>query len=122
MSSAAICAGGTPANLDSEGWRLKVPLPDRIGVFEPQQVEWVMRRLTPHPLKSFSDPLVLERPLENGFPKTYVAATNPSLSALAGARSWVREQPDWRYSEIATGHGAMVIAPYVVAALLQDLA
>lgn len=108
--------------IDPEGWRMKVPNPDKFGVFEPQQAEWVMRRLTPHPLKSYTDPLILKHPLGNGLPKTYIASTNPSFSALAGARSWVREQADWRYREIATGHDAMVIAPYALAALLQDIA
>ncbi|CAN5286655.1 alpha/beta hydrolase [soil metagenome] len=108
--------------MDPEGLRMKAPEPDKLGVFEPQQAEWIKRRLTPHPLKSYNDTVRLKHPVGNGLPKTYIACTNPWFLPLAGARSWVKQQEDWDWREIATGHSAMVVSPYALAALLQDIA
>jgi hypothetical protein len=87
------------------------------------QAQWVRRRLTPHPLATYTTSLKLESPLGNGLPCTYVHCANPSYDTLAPVREHVRSQrPEWGWESIDTGHDAMVLAPELLADLLERLA
>ena len=108
--------------MDAEGLRMTIPSPDQFGLSEPAQLAWVMRQLTPHPLKGYTEPLQLQHPLGNGLPKTYIAVTDPWYPPLAELRHWVRSQPDWDWRELAACHNAMVSAPLALASLLMELA
>jgi pimeloyl-ACP methyl ester carboxylesterase len=108
--------------MDAEGLRMTIPSPDQFGLSEPAQLAWVMRQLTPHPLKGYTEPLQLQHPLGNGLPKTYIAVTDPWYPPLAELRQWVRSQPDWDWRELAACHNAMVSAPLALASLLMELA
>lgn len=108
--------------IDPEGLRMAIPSPEKFGVTDPAQQAWLKRRLTPHPLKAYTEPLQLQHPIGNGLPKTYIAVTDPWYPPLAALRDWVRAQPDWQWREIAAGHDAMVTAPDALAELLQAIA
>ena len=108
--------------MDAEGLRITIPSPDQFGLSKPAQLAWVMRQLTPHPLKGYTEPLQLQHPLGNGLPKTYIAVTDPWYPPLAELRQWVRSQPDWDWRELAACHNAMVSAPLALASLLMELA
>lgn len=108
--------------IDALGLGMKVPGPDKFGVAEPRQAEWLRRRLTPHPLKSYLEPLMLRNPPGHGLKKTYIAVTDPWYPPLAGVRDWVRQQTDWEWREIAAGHDAMVTTPEALSELLIDTA
>ncbi len=108
--------------IDAEGWRMAIPEPAKFGVTDPAQTAWLRRRLTPQPLKAYTEPLQLRHPLGNGLRKTYVAVTDPWYAPLADLRDWVRGQPDWEWRELAAGHDAMVTAPLALAELLRDCA
>lgn len=106
--------------IDPEGLRMAIPDPARFGVTEPAQADWLRRRLTPHPLKAYTDPLQLRHPPGNGLHKTYIAVTDPWYAPLEDVRTWVRAQPDWVWRELAAGHDAMVTSPSALAQLLCD--
>ncbi len=90
---------------------------------QPEDVAWIGRRLTPHPLGTFISPLNLANPvIGNGRPCTYVASVDPIYPWLEPCRVWARAQPGWGWAEIAAGHDAMVSAPAALAALLVRLA
>lgn len=108
--------------IDAEGLRMAIPSPEKFGVTDPVQQDWLRRRLTPHPLKAYTEPLMLQHPLGNGLPKTYIAVTDPWYPPLAELREDVRAQPDWQWREIAAGHDAMLTSPEALAALLEELA
>lgn len=108
--------------IDPEGLRMAIPSPEKFGVSDPAQQAWLKRRLTPHPLKAYTEPLMLRHPLGHGLPKTYIAVTDPWYAPLAALRDWVRTQPDWQWREIAAGHDAMVTAPDALADLLLAIA
>ncbi len=107
--------------IDPEGLRMAMPSPDKFGVFAPEQAAWLQRRITPQPLKAYTEALSLQHPLGNGLPKTYIAVTAPWYAPLADIRAWVKAQPDWGWREIAAGHDAMVTAPDALAELLMDV-
>jgi len=102
---------------------LAVPVPKRISPIwglTPQMPDypWFMRRLTPHPLASFTTPLHYEGLLGAGLAVTYVECTAPVNPLLVGARALAVAQPGWDYVKLAAPHEAMITHPREVAELL----
>jgi hypothetical protein len=56
--------------------------------------------------------------LGNGLRKTYIACTQPAYRAAATDHQWTKNQNDWQYLELATGHDAMVTSPDELAEML----
>ncbi len=85
----------------------------------PEVLAWVDRRLTPHPLKSWLDPVRLENGGEEGVPRTFIRCTNPEMpySGIRDNAGFAKGHPDWRYEELSTGHDAMVTEPQACAEL-----
>jgi hypothetical protein len=54
------------------GLAMPPPPPAAFGVTEQHDVEWLSRRLTPHPLNSYQVPIRLDHPVGNGIAKTYI--------------------------------------------------
>ena len=69
-----------------------------------------MPRRTPQPIRTFSEPVRLPRPLEDfPFPRTYIRATLPDPgasrnAAFEAAAARARGSAAWDYREIATTH------------------
>jgi pimeloyl-ACP methyl ester carboxylesterase len=97
---------------DSSGG-LSIPAPGAaaFGVTDAADAAWVERRLTPHPLATYTLPLMLKHPVGNGVPATYIRCTDPAYANTAASAAYAQAQPGWTYLEIATGHDAMVTAP-----------
>jgi hypothetical protein len=92
------------------GLALPPPPAEAFGVTDPDDVAWVERRMTPHPLRSYREPLALDGPLGAGLPVTYVHCTQPVYPALASSRQVVKDQ-GWEWRDLPTGHDAMVTDP-----------
>lgn len=108
--------------IDPEGLRMAIPAPDKFGVTDPRQAAWLQRRLSPHPLKGYTDALLLRHPIGNGLPCAYIAVTDPWYAPLAGVRDWAKAQPGWQWREIRAGHDAMVTSPDDLSTLLMEIA
>lgn len=102
----------------SGGVSLPMPPPSAFGVADPNDSEWLKRRMTPHPLGTYESPLNIQAPPGNGLPRTYVFCTNPVYPALEGVRQWVNAREGWRWRELAAAHDAMVTAPDELTELL----
>ena len=108
--------------IDAEGLRMAIPSADKFGVFELEQVPWLMRQLTPHPINAYREALQLQHPFGNGLRKTYIAVTAPWYPPLQGVRDWLRTQAHWQWRELAAGHDAMLTSPKALATMLLALA
>jgi pimeloyl-ACP methyl ester carboxylesterase len=95
---------------------------EAFGVKKPADISWVNARLTGHPLRTFSQPLVLQHPYGNRLPLHYIACTMDVLPAIAPIADMVKHNKAWRYYELATGHDAMLTEPQKTAALLASIA
>jgi pimeloyl-ACP methyl ester carboxylesterase len=84
---------------------------------DPDDLAWVDRRLTPHPLRSYAEPFELREPLGNGVPITYICCTDPPHPTIRSGHAIVRRE-GWEWRELATGHDAMISAPEATAAEL----
>jgi pimeloyl-ACP methyl ester carboxylesterase len=99
----------------SGGLTIPVPPPNAFGVFEPDQVALLARHCTPHPLKTFDDPIKLSGPPGGALPKVYIQCVDPVYGPLQTSRDFVKTQAGWGWDEIATGHDAMVSASAALA-------
>jgi pimeloyl-ACP methyl ester carboxylesterase len=106
----------------SQGLTIPVPPASAFGVFEADQVALLERHCTPHPLKTFEDPIVLKGPVGGTLPKLYIQCVDPVYEPLQSSRDFVKTQRGWAWDEIATGHDAMLSAPEALAEKLLALA
>ncbi|MEU1517508.1 alpha/beta hydrolase family protein [Streptomyces sp. NPDC005811] len=101
------------------GWLIPVRSLTVLGVTDQADLDWLTPRLTPHPWRSYTEPLQLTGACEQ-VAATYVECTD-----------WMRVfQPHaekaaalgWPVHHIPTGHEAMVTAPKDLAELLLAIA
>lgn len=91
--------------------------PEYFGITDLDLAEWLRTKLTPHPLQTYFDRLVLRHPLGNGLPATYIACSRPLFQTTASSRDLAR-QMGWSYREFPSGHDAMLLMPQELAAML----
>jgi pimeloyl-ACP methyl ester carboxylesterase len=96
--------------------------PKAFGVTEPADVAWVARRMTPQPVGTYLQPLLLKAPLGNGLPKTFIDCTVDPIATLEPGKARVRADASWKVRTLACGHDAMIVAPDALAELLLDTA
>ncbi|HEX8047653.1 alpha/beta fold hydrolase [Rhizobium sp.] len=107
------------AATDVNGTRAVAPPSSRnFGLSAPLQIAWVDRRMTPMPLKAYDTPLLLKGPPGGDLPKQFIRCTTPALPNIEASARYAREH-GWKYSELPTGHDAMVSMPKEVATMLM---
>ncbi|MBS0245324.1 MAG: alpha/beta fold hydrolase [Proteobacteria bacterium] len=103
------------------GLSLPPPKASAFGISDPDDADWIERHLTPHPLATYTQPMMLEHPIGNGVPATYIRCTAPGYANTLASADYAKARPDWQYLEITTGHNAMVSAPAELTAMLLAL-
>ena len=101
-------------NVVAQGGGVALPLlpVKALGIAEDSpDYAWVERNLAPHPVGTYDSPLHISHPIGNDRPCTYIACTAPWMPTMASSQDWVRQQPNWRWLELATAHDAMITAP-----------
>ena len=98
------------------------PEPAALGVTAPEDAAWLKRRLTPHPLSTYTSPLRLAHPLGNSVPCTYIHCIDPISTAIGPSAAYAKSRADWQNLEIRSGHDAMVISPGPLSEMLLALA
>ncbi len=126
-------AGMTPQLMDAARRSARVvdgvevvlwPEPDAgrsYGVTDPAALAWMQVRLTPHPWRSFEQPLRLA----NGAAVKKIPRTNINCTETLGRRPPERAGRAYeadRVWEIDTGHDLMITEPAAVAEMLERLA
>lgn len=109
-------------------WMQPLP-PAALGVApgDTAATAWLARRMTAHPLPSWTEPVRLVRGGSEGLRRTYVHCTAPVLQQASFAAHAARIRaggsgPGWSLRTLATGHEAMVTDPDGVARLLLEAA
>jgi len=113
LRTARATQGGLTIPLPTETMFDLPPGPDR---------DWVARHITPHPLASYTDPVMLNAPVGNGRPKLYIRCTDPVYPAVVPSYDRVRAEGGWAIADIGTGHDAMVSAPEALTDMLLHYA
>jgi pimeloyl-ACP methyl ester carboxylesterase len=116
VKAAEAATGGlavpVPAQIPA-AWGYKLGEPD---------YDWAVKRLTPHPLKTYITALNLANPVGNGVAKTYLECTAPVLPVLEASKKLVRSMSGWNWMTISAPHCAMVTHPKELAERLMAIA
>lgn len=107
----------TAAALANGGVAYPPPPATVFGVADPDDLAWITRRLTPHPVRTYTEPFALRAPLGNGVSVTYLCCTDPPYPVIHSAHPIVRRE-GWEWRRLATGHDAMITAPALTAEAL----
>jgi len=100
---------------------LTLPVPDSdFGLTDPGLLAWVRRRLTPHPVRTYTDSLLLDHPPGGGVPTVYVECVRPRSARLLNYKQRTLRSSRWPVVELAECHDALVSVPSTVAALIMD--
>lgn len=107
-------------SMSADGVWLAPPPLQMVGVSDPADVAWLNEKLTPHPLKTWFEPVSLAGGKLADVDKTYVLAVDPPTTLMGyplhGEQA--KHAEGWSYAEIATGHDMMVTAPDAVVDIL----
>ncbi|MCH2202013.1 MAG: alpha/beta fold hydrolase [Fuerstiella sp.] len=107
---------------EGDGFRLPCLFPiEAFGVTGEDDLAWVRPRLTPHPLKTKSDTVQLGNPETSHIAHSYIYCSDPAVGVFDQFASRVQHDASWTYSELATGHDAMITAPDRLTKLLLEL-
>jgi hypothetical protein len=94
---------------------LPPPPVEDFGVVE--QRDWVGDRLTPQPLRTFTEPLSVSS--QPPVPRTYIRCTEgPMTASFSGFAVRFRDTAGWDVVDFPSGHDAMITRPLDLAALL----
>ena len=113
------------------GWRFPIPPRDQLAGMasleglDEEHLGLLYFRAVPQPFSTYTQPLRLTNPAREALPKVgilcslslnrmreMIAEGNPSFRERAG--------PDWRFTELPTGHYPMLSRPDDLAAMLLD--
>lgn len=100
-----------------------VPAPDTswFGIADSDEeiVDWMNRRLTPHPIATLLEPFILPGDNWPDLPKTYIRCVQPCLEfGIEKTLAGVKDLADWCWIELDAGHNAMMTAPEDVTEIL----
>lgn len=99
------------------------PPPSLWGVTDPADAAWGARRDRPHPYASMWQPLRLANAAALArIPKAFIYCSSPATGSFDQFAERYRNDPQWRFFELATGHDAMILVPEKLAAVLLELA
>ncbi|MGR7948773.1 alpha/beta fold hydrolase [Alcaligenes sp. RM2] len=94
-----------------------------LGLHATEDLHFVGNRLTPQPLSVYRSSLRLQNPvIGNGRPCSYISCTQPTFRGVDTSREWARQQKDWEFRELESGHCALMTHPDMLARLLLELA
>lgn len=98
------------------------PIPEwTFGVTGPD-LEWMLSKLTSHPLRTWETPLSLANPAARAVPRTFISCIEGASIHDIAAQTQEYAAAGWNYRYIATGHDAMITAPDELAKILLELA
>ncbi|UWR13392.1 alpha/beta hydrolase [Sulfitobacter mediterraneus] len=105
--------------LEGGGFTLKPDLFDAWSD-DPETIEWLKSKCTPHPVGCFRNGVTLTGRETEIAHKLYILAERNKPSAFWAEHEKVRGRGGWQTTKLPTKHDAMVEAPEVLARLLVD--
>lgn len=109
--------------VQSMGKGIAIPAPpaSSYGHMDKETLAWLLARLTPHPVGTYQEKLLLNNPLGNGRPRIYVDCTASPFEPLIEVKKSLRGQKGWNWVELNTHHDPMITDPLVLADFLAKV-
>ena len=99
------------------------PPPSLWGITRPEDAAWLARHESRHPFASMRQAVRLQNEAALArIPKAFVYCSAPATGSFDQFAARYRNDPAWRFFELATGHDAMILAPEQLARILLELA
>jgi len=112
-------------SLSQDGLTMDVFPATLLGIPETdtESINWVTKHMTPHPLKTWLDPVSLENNGSEGAPRTYIHCVKPAMEQASFAAHYAnfQQDPTWNTLTLETGHDAMVTASDHLTEILHRL-
>jgi pimeloyl-ACP methyl ester carboxylesterase len=107
----------------TQGKGVAIPAPpiNDYGKLDSESLAWVNKRLTPHPVGTYEEKLVLSNPLGNGRPRIYVDCTASPFEPLVEVKKALRTQAGWQWIELDSHHDPMITDPQALSNLLATV-
>ncbi len=95
---------------------------DYYGVTDPEQIEWMRPKLTPHPWACFTQKLTFQNEAAlRALPVSWVVTAVQRETLEDEHRTALQALTEGRFYDIDTGHDLMISAPQETAAVLQAI-
>lgn len=110
--------------LAPDGIAMQAFPPEILGIARSHpSYSWVSEKLTPHPLKTWLDPIELSNGGSDGLRRTYIHCNDPALpnSSFGWHAEQLQRDDSWQYHTLATGHDAMITAPDELVQLIVQI-
>jgi pimeloyl-ACP methyl ester carboxylesterase len=89
------------------------------GLTQPEHIDFVKPREVRHPYRTMAQKIVLKNEAAlKRVPKTFVYCSAPATGSFDRFAAKYRNDPAWKFFELATGHDAMILMPERVAEIL----
>ena len=111
-----------PAPVPGVEWLIPPPPPEAFGPPSAAVRDFAARKMSPHPLACFTQPLALTGGVERIRRKTYIYCNDPQPTTLTPFYEKVRGRPDWTVHTLPCTHNAQLDMPRELAALLLQAA
>jgi pimeloyl-ACP methyl ester carboxylesterase len=106
----------------ASGSGLRLPAsPAAMGIVDPDLAAWVAARLTPHPLRTYDEPVPQGNTASEALPRAYIHCTAGPTTARFPPFAHQAHVDGWPVRELATGHDAMLTAPRELTEALCEL-
>jgi pimeloyl-ACP methyl ester carboxylesterase len=85
-------------------------------------LEWTQSKLTPHPLRTLSTPVMLSDSAAQSIPSTFIRCSDGMTDEDVVAEEKKFKEMGMNFRSLTTGHSAMLIMPKELAKILLELA
>ncbi|GAA2616406.1 alpha/beta hydrolase [Streptomyces axinellae] len=93
------------------------------GITDPEDIEWALPRLTPHPWKTLEQPLELHNePALKAIPQYRIVSSASLGLGVHDGELLAASRAEGRFWEIDSGHDLMISEPDAVTGLLTEIA
>jgi len=99
----------------NETWKLPPDPEATFGIEDEKDLLWLRQKLTPHPFKTFTDPIKLDGAKSKKVPRTYILCEKPATFREFALRA---QALGWEVRSMKTGHDAMITRPLELCELL----
>jgi pimeloyl-ACP methyl ester carboxylesterase len=90
------------------------------GITRQEHIDFVKPREAPHPYRTMAQQIRISNPGTLArIPKTFIYCSSPATGSFDQFAAKYRDDPAWKFFELATGHDAMILMPERVAEILQ---
>jgi pimeloyl-ACP methyl ester carboxylesterase len=104
-----------------KGMAIPAPPVNDYGKLDSEARAWVSKRLTPHPVGTYEEKLVLANPLGNGRPRIYIDCIASAFEPLVDVKKQLRGQAGWNWVELDTHHDPMITDPKALSSYLATV-